>query len=110
MLFVASVDTLYSIHSIAITVIVSIMAPSVLGIGIPSTFAGVPDEVRPHIAKALQEMEDLMNASDYEFAMLYVEPGQSDLAERLSKKLGEKEWDVVCLGSESCPALRGTTS
>ena len=80
------------------------MALSVLGIGIPSTFAGVPDEARPHIAKALREMEDLMNNSEYEFAMLYVEPGQPDLVNRLSKKLGEKEWDVVCLGGGSCPA------
>ena len=103
-LFVASSDTSYSTHSITITSICSIMAPSVLGIGISLTFAGIPDEARPHIVKALQELEDQMKASEYEFAMLYLEPDQPDLADRLSEKLQEKEWDVVCLGSESCPA------
>lgn len=74
------------------------MAPSVLGIGIPATSDMVPWLARGYVQKSLNVMEADMNASSYDWEMLYLTPDMSfDLC---TTKLREKKWDVVMVGSK----------
>lgn len=76
----------------------SSMAPSVLGIGIPATSDMVPFLARGSLQKSLNVMEADMNASPYDWEMLYLTPDMSfDLC---TTKLREKKWDVVMVGSK----------
>lgn len=75
------------------------MAPSVLGVGLAASVA--PAEIREKIQKAFETMEADMEASPYEWSMLYIEPdGDFDL---ILQKLREKQWDVVMVGSRFDP-------
>jgi hypothetical protein len=74
------------------------MAPSVLGIGIPATSDMVPLPARGSLQKSLNIMEADMNASPYDWEMLYLTPDMAfDLC---TTKLREKKWDVVMVGSK----------
>jgi hypothetical protein len=74
------------------------MAPSVLSIGIPATSDMVPWLARGFLQKSLNVMEADMNASPYDWEMLYLMPDMSfDLC---TTKLREKKWDVVMVGSK----------
>jgi hypothetical protein len=74
------------------------MAPSVLGIGIPATSDIVPLVARDSLQKLLNVMEADMNASPYDWEMLYLTPDMAfDLC---TTKLREKKWDVVMVGSK----------
>jgi hypothetical protein len=74
------------------------MAPSILGIGIPATSDMVPWIARGSLQKSLDFMEADMNASHYDWEMLYLTPDMSfDLC---TTKLREKKWDVVMVGSK----------
>ena len=74
------------------------MAPSVLGIGIPATSDMVPWLARGSLQKSLDIMEADMNASPYDWEMLYLTPDMAfDLC---TTKLREKKWDVVMVGSK----------
>ena len=74
------------------------MAPSVLGIGIPATSDMVPWLARGFLQKSLNAMDADMNASPYDWEMLYLTPDMAfDLC---TTKLREKKWDVVMVGSK----------
>jgi hypothetical protein len=74
------------------------MAPSVLGIGIPATSDIVPWVARGSLQKSLNAMEADMNASPYDWEMLYITPDMSfDIC---TTKLREKKWDVVMIGGK----------
>jgi hypothetical protein len=76
----------------------SAMAPSVLGIGVPATSDMVPWVARGFLQKSLNVMEANMQASPYDWEMLYLTPDMSfDLC---TAKLHEKKWDVVMVGSK----------
>jgi hypothetical protein len=76
----------------------SIMAPSVLGIGVPATSDIVPWLARGSLQKSLNVMEADMSASPYDWEMLYLTPDMSfDLC---TTKLREKKWDIVMVGSK----------
>jgi hypothetical protein len=78
----------------------SIMPPSVLGIGVPATSDIVPWIARGSLQKALNVMEADMNASPYDWEMLYITPDMPfDLC---TTKLREKKWDIVMVGSKCC--------
>lgn len=74
------------------------MAPTVLGLGIPHTSPLTPEARKEALREALEIMETDMNASPYEWDMFYVDADMD--FELLTKKLREKEWDVVMVGSE----------
>lgn len=74
------------------------MAPSVLGIGIPATSDMVPWLARGSLQRSLDVMEANMNASPYDWEMLYLTPDAS--FEPCINKLREKKWDVVMVGSK----------
>lgn len=77
------------------------MAPTVLGIGIPA--AAAPPPAREKLQKALDVMDSDMDASPYEWDMLYIMPdGDFDI---ITKKMREKQWDVIMIGSESEPGF-----
>lgn len=78
------------------------MAPSILGVGLPASHSLVPDAIRPNIQKALDDMDDTMKSSPYEWEMLYLTPETP--FDQLTSKLREKNWDVVLVGSMSPPA------
>lgn len=73
-------------------------APKVLGIGIPATASIVPWIARSFLQKSLNAMEADMEASRYDWGMLYIVPG--DDFGLVTSKLKEKQWDIVMVGSE----------
>ena len=82
------------------------MAPSVLGIGLPASSPHVPEARREAIAKPLEDTQAEMQASPYDWEMLYVDTDQpSDI---LTSKLRERDWDVVILGSKWHDSLYGS--
>ncbi|CAI6094175.1 hypothetical protein V2G26_004624 [Clonostachys chloroleuca] len=80
------------------------MAPSVLGIGIPATSNIVPWIARGRLQKILTAMEADMEASPYDWEMLYITPETS--FDVCTAKLRERQWDVVMVGR----GLRATDS
>ena len=74
------------------------MAPTVLGLGIPANSPMTPPDRREALIAALAHMETDMNASAYDWEMLYFTPDM-DVAV-LVAKLHEKKWDVVMVGSK----------
>lgn len=75
------------------------MAISVLGLGIPASSPLVPDERREALKKALDNMDEDMNSSPYDWEFFAFTPDMD--AGLLSKKLQEKKWDIVMVGSKS---------
>ena len=76
----------------------SSMAPSVLGIGVPADTSFVPWIARGFLQRSLNVMEANMKASRYDWEMLYITPEMEfDLC---TKKLREKKWDIVMVGSK----------
>ena len=74
------------------------MAPSVLGVGIPADTPLTPEAIKPKLQEALDTMEADMQASPYDWEMFYFHPEMEyDL---LSKKLREKQWDIVMVGGK----------
>jgi hypothetical protein len=73
------------------------MTHTILGIGIAATSPLVPTHLRGQLQKVLDAMEAEMQASPYDWEMLYVEPDMD--IEVLAKKLKLKEWDGVMIGS-----------
>lgn len=74
-------------------------APTALGFGIASTSKFVPDDKREGLQKILDIMESTMNESRFDWEMVYYEPG--DDYSIVEKKMREKKWDVVLVGSTS---------
>ncbi len=79
------------------------MAPSVLGLGIPATSPLTPEDRREALKAALVHMETDMNASAYDWEMLYFTPDMD--VSVLAKKLHEKKWDIVMVGSKCLSTL-----
>lgn len=73
------------------------MTLTILGIGIAATSPLVPTHLRGQLQKVLDGMEADMQASPYDWEMLYVEPDM-DIG-LLTEKLKVKEWDGVMIGS-----------
>lgn len=74
------------------------MAPSVLLVGIPANSPIVPEPAQAGLKKMLDKMDADLEASPYDYESLYINPGEDP--ETINKKLREKKWDVVVVGSE----------
>lgn len=77
------------------------MAPSILGIGVSASSPTVPAERREALGKVLEDMDADMRAFSSGWEIFYVEPDM-DFG-LITRKLKEKKWDVVLVGSKHVP-------
>jgi hypothetical protein len=80
------------------------MAPSVLGLGIPSSSPHVPEQARGNLQKALDAMEADMEASPYDWEMFYVDTDMD--FQKIVDKFQEKKWDIVHVGGMCSAAIQ----